>query len=207
MSRPRPCPQRALKWLPVTQCTNTVSTDVWPPGAHQLRASGQPGWAGVLIAGAPCWPHHRTRATNPSRSPGCTGTSAYVLMGDRDRTHITGATAPVRALGGPSNARTGLPPCTSGCRLRGEGLSEGKTKVVGPPRRKNEGGAGQNFLKVTQNNLRKAKRRSNEGPAKENPGLRQARPSIPQPATQLCNTAYTSSGERWQGTVTAMLKG
>ena len=33
----------------------------------------------------------------------------------------------------------------------------------------------------------------------------QARPSIPQPATQLCNTAYTSSVERWQGTVTAML--
>jgi hypothetical protein len=54
-------------------------------------------------------------------------------------------------------------------------LSEGKTKVVGPPRRKNEGGAGQNFLKVTQNNLRKAKRRSNEGPAKENPGLRWTR--------------------------------
>ena len=93
-------------------------------------------------------------------------------MGDRDRIHITGATAPVRALGGPSNARTGLPPCTSGCRLRGEGLSEGKTKVVGPPRRKNERGARQNFLKVTQNNLRKGKQRSNEGPAKENPGLR-----------------------------------
>ena len=44
--------------------------------------------------------------------------------------------------------------------------------VVWQPRRKNEGGAGQNFLKMTQNNLRKAKRRSNEGPAKENPGLR-----------------------------------
>jgi len=116
---------------------------------------------------APLAGHTTERAP---QTPGCT--SAYVLMGDRDRIHITGATAPVRALGGPSNARTGLPPCTSGCRLRGEGLSEGKTKVVGPPRRKNEGGAGQNFLKVTQYNLRKAKRRSNEGPAKENPGLR-----------------------------------
>ena len=122
---------------------------------------------------APLAGHTTERAP---QTPGCT--SAYVLMGDRDRTHITVATVPVRALGGPSNARTGLSPCTSGCRLRGEGLSEGKTKVVGPPRRKNEGGAGQNFLKVTQNNLRKAKRRSNEGPAKENPGLRNSATTI-----------------------------